>query len=155
MNSFGWVLLNLLTLIGIFFFLKSKINRALQVENIVSKARKELEEILVELNHTTERNIALLEDKMLQVKETLAGVDKRLSVLHREMEKQVPPTYNSIVQQKASVRPQEIKRTLQEEVLDLYNKGISPTLIASHLGTTVGEVELIISLKDRKERETY
>jgi len=147
--------------LGMFFYLNSKIDRKLQIHQIVAKARKELSGILVELNHATERNVALVEDRIQQAKKTLEAIDKRLAVLHREMEKKIPPTYHSVLQKQETVieqvgsKEEKRKESTKGEVLDLYNKGISPSLIAARLGTTIGEVELIISLQDRKERESY
>lgn len=155
-----WII-NIMILVSMFFFLNHKIDRSFQIHQIVAKARKELQGILVELNHATERNVALVEDRIHQLKKSLEAVDKRLAVLHREMEKKFPATYNSLVQkQEPSMGQQESKEEKQKEfskvdVLELYNKGISPSLIAARLGTTIGEVELIISLQDRKERELY
>lgn len=161
MNLSLWIIINILVLFGMYLYLNSKIDRSLQIHQIVAKARKELESILVELNHATERNVALVEDRILQLKKSLDAVDKRLAVLHREMEKKFPPTYHSVLQkQEASIEQidsteEKRKEFSKTEVLDLYNKGIAPSLIAARLGTTVGEVELIISLQDRKERELY
>lgn len=156
-----WIIINILVLFGMFFYLNGKIERRLQIHQTVEKARKELEGILMELNHATERNVALVEDRILQLKRSLEAVDKRLAVLHRETEKKFPPTYHSVLQKQevslgeAEPKDEKRKEFSKAEVLDLYNKGISPSLIATRLGTTVGEVELIISLQDRKERETY
>lgn len=158
-----WIIINMLVLFGMFFYLNGKIERRLQIHQTIAKARKELEGILIELNQATERNIALVEDRILQLKKSLEAVDKRLAVLRRETEKKFPGTYNSVLQkQEVSLGKVESKNKNEKgkefskaEVLDLYNKGISPSLIAARLGTTIGEVELIISLQDRKERETY
>ncbi len=156
-----WIIINIMILVSMFFYLNHKIDRSLQIHQIVAKARKELQGILVELNHATERNVALVEDRIHQLKKSLEAVDKRLAVLHREMEKKFPATYNSLAQkQETSMAQQESQEEKQKEfskadVLELYNKGISPSLIAAKLGTTIGEVELIISLQDRKERELY
>jgi hypothetical protein len=38
----------------------------------------------------------------------------------------------------------------RREILDLHKKGIAANIIANRTGTTVGEVELIISLNERK-----
>ncbi|MCX7786227.1 MAG: hypothetical protein N2442_00860 [Spirochaetes bacterium] len=156
-----WIIINILVLLGMFLYLNRKINRKLEIHHLVARARKELEGVLVELNHATERNVALMEDRIQQVKKTLEAIDKRLAVLNREMGKKLPPTYHSVLQkqemplERVGLREEKRKEFTKAEVLDLYNKGISPALIAAKLGTTIGEVELIISLQDRKERELY
>lgn len=154
-------MINVLILFGMFLYLNGKIERRLQIHQIVARARKELEGILVELNQATERNVALVEDRIQQLKKSLEAVDKRLAVLHREMEKKFPATYHTVLQKQEVSSPQtdskeeKPREFSKAEILDLYNKGISPSLIAARLGTTVGEVELIISLHDRQERELY
>lgn len=154
-------MINVLILFGMFLYLNGKIERRLQIHQIVARARKELEGILVELNQATERNVALVEDRIQQLKKSLEAVDKRLAVLHREMEKKFPATYHAVLQKQEVSSPQtdskeeKPREFSKAEILDLYNKGISPSLIAARLGTTVGEVELIISLHDRQERELY
>lgn len=172
MSLSSWIGINILILVGMFFYLNRKINRRLQITDIAEKARKEINGIVIELNHATERNIALIEDKIHQLKAALEAADKRLGILRREMERNTPLTYERILQKpnnpfSPSVSEEKlsepsldqssaIKKMLsREEVLDLYNKGISPSIIATKLGTTVGEIELIISLQDRKERERY
>ncbi len=172
MSLSSWIGINILILLGMFFYLNRKINRRLQITDIAEKARKEIDGIVVELNHATERNIALIEDKIHQLKAALEAADKRLGVLRREMERNTPLTYERILQKPNNPFPSSVseeklpepslnqspavkKMLPREEVLDLYNKGISPSIIATKLGTTVGEIELIISLQDRKERERY
>lgn len=39
----------------------------------------------------------------------------------------------------------------RKEIVELHRKGIASNIIANRTGTTIGEVELIISLNDRKE----
>lgn len=47
----------------------------------------------------------------------------------------------------APLSPREAMRT---RIIALYNQGFEPQLIASRVGSTVGEVELIISLYERR-----
>lgn len=48
-------------------------------------------------------------------------------------------------------RPAGGRAERRERIVDLHRKGIASNIIANRVGSTVGEVELIISLADRKE----
>ena len=47
-------------------------------------------------------------------------------------------------------RSQEARSRVREQVVSLHRKGIAPNIIASRVGSTLGEVELIIALHDGK-----
>ena len=38
----------------------------------------------------------------------------------------------------------------KDRIIELFNKGLSPAVIASKTGTSLGEVDLIITLNSRK-----
>jgi DNA-binding NarL/FixJ family response regulator len=48
-------------------------------------------------------------------------------------------------------RPVGSRAERRKEIIELHRKGIAANIIANRMGSTVGEVELIISLADRKE----
>lgn len=48
-------------------------------------------------------------------------------------------------------RPVGSRAERRREIIELHRKGIAANIIANRMGSTVGEVELIISLADRKE----
>jgi hypothetical protein len=101
--------------------------------------------------------------------EIMEKADKRIGVLQREVEKQ--DMGRSVYQQLLDKKRQsaagapaqsenresrdndgttEPKKSVRDQVGELHDKGIAPDLIAKRVGTTVGEVELIISLRERK-----
>lgn len=153
--------MNAVFLVFMFFYFDRKIAKKLSSGDLLEKVRKEVGGILLELNRTTDRNIGLIEERLGTLKEFLDSADKRILLIKREAEKHEVSTqvYNRILRKKQPSPPREESRdetqrrvVSYEEVMSLYNKGISSGLIASKLGTTVGEVELIISLQDRKGR---
>jgi hypothetical protein len=48
-------------------------------------------------------------------------------------------------------KPSNGRAARKDQIVELHRKGIAANIIANRTGTTVGEVELIISLSDRKE----
>jgi hypothetical protein len=63
-----------------------------------------------------------------------------------------------VVRIQRSAEQIDIKKPLPERALELYRMGFTVELIASRLGRTVGEIELMLSLEERKgdfgERDT-
>lgn len=139
------VSLNLVIVLLIFFVLKKRIDSISDSRLVLKDIRDEVDRMLVELNQTTERNIALLEDKLVEVHNTLDRVDRKLKLLDRGREKQdlTKRVYTDIKKSKPVVTQ---KRDLQQEVLNLYHSGLTESIIAKRLNLPIGEVQLIISL---------
>lgn len=187
MSTLIAILLNILVAAILYIVLNKKIDRQLNPKEMLDRIGAEVEDIIKELNHTTERNIGLIEDRVESLKSLLESTDRRLAVLRREAEKHEMSNavYTSIVQKNrkhrtdqqvpataeanptsetrdsvpgsAAARSNDIppKRSdVRDQVLELHRKGISPSVIAGRVGSTIGEVELIISLQgSRKQGE--
>jgi hypothetical protein len=124
----------------------------------LDKIKQEVERLLVELNHTTSRNIDLIEARVGQLRELLATVDKRIVLFKRESEKRErsASVYSSIMKTGPAL-PIEKKETeiittisLRDKVLNLYHAGFTSAMIANQLQSSLGEVELIISLAEKE-----
>jgi hypothetical protein len=76
---------DLLGLAGIWFFLKAKMSRALELDSLLDSIRKEVRALNIELNETTDRNISLVEDRMKSLHELLDEADRRMGVVKREL----------------------------------------------------------------------
>lgn len=86
MGSFLVLLaVDLLGLAGIWFFLKAKLSRALELDSLLDSVRKEVRALNIELNETTDRNISLIEDRMKSLRELLDEADRRMGVVRREL----------------------------------------------------------------------
>ena len=140
----------------IYIVLKKKIEKYIDPSSLLDQIREEVNRIIVELNQTTDRNIALIEDRISRLMELLAKADKKISLLQREGEKHEVSRkiYNNITRSKAEKQyepePDE-RRDRQDEVLRLHQVGFSAPIIAKRVGTPLGEVELIISLSEKKQ----
>jgi hypothetical protein len=198
MSTLLAILLNILIAAVLYIILNRKIDQQLSPKEMLDRIRDEVEEIIKELNHTTDRNIGLIEDRIETLKGVLETVDKRLTLLRREAERHEvssavytsilsrnrkspgantdtsaddastsgagaggkPSAADSLFPEPSSAPaggrktggipadPAPRRRDFKAEVLDLHRKGISAAIIASRLSSTLGEVELVISLQD-------
>jgi hypothetical protein len=204
-------------LLIVYLVLRDRVRRATSVESRVSEIRDEVSRLLVELNRATDRNIALMEDRITALNEGISTADKKIGLLRRETEKHdvgaqiysrlaegrypraergavpadagaegpgdeqpdnphgaerarraqavpdaprppVPrPAERPAVGQREPPAPSlavELSGTaapdVRQRVMMLFRAGFSPSLIAGRVGAPVGEVELIISLEQRK-----
>ena len=196
-------------LLLVYILLRDRVRRATTSDSQIEEIRAEVSRLLVELNQTTDRNIALLEDKIASLNDALSAADKKIGLLHREIEKHdvgsqiysrlaegraqrlpmpdplpprgekapgvdraVPPRAETPPEKPLAVelseKPSErdsrradgalhVERgeaptapDLRERVMMLHRSGFSSSLIASRVGMPLGEVELIISLEQRK-----
>jgi hypothetical protein len=196
-------------LLLVYILLRDRVRRATTSDSQIEEIREEVSRLLVELNQATDRNIALMEDKITSLNDVLSAADKKIGLLHREIEKHdvgsqiysrlaegrahrlpepdVPPPPPAGEQAQERIAPprretprekplvvelserpggretrrpdgptrEEIEEApaapdLRERVMMLHRSGFSPSLIASRVGVPLGEVELIISLEQRK-----
>ena len=142
------VAIELLGITVIYIVLKKKIDKLSDSTFLLGKIREEINQIVVELNQTTDRNIALLEDRLNNISELLTKADRRISLLKRETDKH--EVSENIYKNIADKHKKDENNNRHGEVLRLHKEGISSSSIANRLGLPVGEVELIISLSTRK-----
>jgi DNA-binding NarL/FixJ family response regulator len=153
-----------LLLIGyviIYLVLKKKIGRLLDPTSVLRQIRDEVDRIIAELNQTTDRNVTLIEDRIRAVSELLGSTDKKIGLLRRETQKhdsagrlyaELGSKSKILEQQQPEGQAQRApeKQDIHEQVLRLYQQGVSPAGIARQLGITLAEIELIVSLAGRK-----
>lgn len=135
----------------------------LQKSNVIMELESEVNDLVLELNQTADRNINILEEKIKTLTSILYDADKRIKILGTESEKLKTETltYNqlgkingaeypaeNVFDQKQ--KPQNTKQTVEinkkDRIIELHNNGFTSPVIATRVGLTVGEVELIISL---------
>jgi hypothetical protein len=78
--------LELAGLFAIWFLIKSKVGRYLELESLLSGVREEARALVLELNETADRNVSLVEDRMRSLRELLDEVDRRIGVEKRELD---------------------------------------------------------------------
>lgn len=79
--------LNLATVGLIFLYVRRKVRKTLEMEGLMDNLRKEVGELVRDLNQTTDRNITLLEDSLRVLKQATEEADRRVFVLKREAER--------------------------------------------------------------------
>lgn len=209
----------------IWFLLKARVRRALELDELLAEARREIRGLSIELNETADRNITLVEDRLGALRELLAEAERRVGVARKELDSRdrereamerlsrarplvggeprpesapaSEPRRNAAYESSArapgrpetedsafggreaedeafegpassDARPEPIRLALKprlpeirrapesvvppksrrEEALELHRKGFSPELIASRLGATLSEIELLVSLEE-------
>jgi DNA-binding NarL/FixJ family response regulator len=148
------LLLNIVFCTIVYLVLKRKFEREMNPDAVLRQIRGEVNELIVELNQTTERNVSLIEERIAELNRCVEESDKRLSLLKRESERneRSQEVYSHLNPRIVAKPDSQAKKELtkREQVIDLYNKGMDPKLIASRLDITLGEIELIISLGNGK-----
>ena len=200
-------------LILVYLLLRDRVRRAASAEARIGEIREEVSRLLVELNQATDRNVALMEDRIAVLNDAISTADKKIGLLRRETEKhdvgsriysrlaegktprsagmqepgearapraaptpRAPPLAVELSERPAVTGRLETPAGLRgapaaeaeeaeaaaaapapgragdvrQRVMMLFRAGFSPSLIASRVGAPVGEVELIISLEQRK-----
>ncbi len=151
----------------------------------LDEIKREVGSILTELNSASERNIALIEDKIRALEALIEEADRRIVVLRRESTSdaeivyrrpspaRVPPHRyaQSAESAEPAVEPVAVPPSVprrgnaDDETSDegssssgtgdrverLYLQGLPLERIASIVGLSLGEVELIISLREGSE----
>ncbi|MFW6338775.1 MAG: DUF6115 domain-containing protein [Alkalispirochaetaceae bacterium] len=170
---------NAVILAIIYLVLNRKVEKNITPEAFLEKVRSEIESVIVDLNETTDRNITLLEERVRSLQALIKRADKQLTVLQREVEKRKESSEvythlrkagkivsgsaqrnetegmtqsSSIAGAGSEPATPNSEIPLEERVINLHNQGVAPGSIAARLNRTIGEVELIISLYERKER---
>lgn len=152
----------LLAIYSVYFLLNRKITNILDSEKILSKVDDEVNGLILDLNQTAERNILLIEDRINKLSELIKESDKSILLLNKEFDrhKMEPIHYNHLSKKRNFTAPEDesVKEALKDDenlsdknrILELSNKGFSPDVIAAKTGSSIGEVELIITLNSRK-----
>jgi len=116
-----------------YLILKKKIDKIANTDSQLEEVREEVARIIIELNQTTERNIALIEDRISRLAELLSTADKKIGLLKRESEKHEvsQKVYSElsakpVVNVPKSARP---KKDNQQEILRLYLAALHPGLL--------------------------
>ncbi|MDC7223100.1 MAG: hypothetical protein PQJ60_05120 [Spirochaetales bacterium] len=171
MGQLTVILILLAVQILTFLYFRLQIRRELSRENRIDSVRREIEQLIIELDRTTDRNVEILEDRIGALKEAVKQGERVIRLIESEQEKrdQAPSLYTDLRAQQQPQPPEE-KELLSEDIisltsseesleiqvidgrdraLELYKQGMDASLIASATGLPRGEVELIISLNKK------
>jgi hypothetical protein len=79
----------LLAIYSVYFLLNKKISKILDSEKILSRVDDEVNNLILDLNQTTERNILLVEDRIKKLSELIKDSDKSILLLNRELDRPI------------------------------------------------------------------
>jgi hypothetical protein len=74
-------------LLLVYALLRNRVRRATSAAAQMAELREEVSRLVVELNQTAERNVALLEDRISGLSDLIAAADRKIALLQREIEK--------------------------------------------------------------------
>jgi hypothetical protein len=72
-------------LFAIWFALKVRVDRRLELDSLLSGVREEARALVTELNETADRNVSLVEDRVKSLRELLDETDRRMGLVRREL----------------------------------------------------------------------
>lgn len=155
-----WLLfLDVIGLICIYFLLRQKLRRDIGVENQIDRIRTHFNDLTVDMNGATSRNIELLENRIKEAKKLIRRLDAAIDEA-RKTGTEAPKVPNSAepireeeVEEDAAVRP-PISEVERETILKWAQKGMSSEEIAELSGRQLQEVELIVSFSKAENSKT-
>ncbi len=168
--------LNVLLIAVVYLIFRRKINRALEGSELIDMIKDEVNHLVVELNQTAERNIGIIEERIVRLQKLVGDADRKIMLLGKESEKVKfgAEIYDRLKKAAPIMRPvgqpeipsigdpdrasdpdvaevPVVERTASEEVLVLHRQGFDSRIIAARTGSTIGEIELIVSLSNRDQ----
>jgi hypothetical protein len=90
-------------LLLIYALLRDRLRRAASASTQIAELRDEVSRLVIELNQTTDRSVALLEDRIANLNDLSAAADKKMGLLRREIEKH--DMGNQVYSRIAAARP--------------------------------------------------
>lgn len=112
-----------------------------------------MDALVVEMNHTTERNIALIEERIVRLNKLLKDADNRIVVLQRQQRPlSGTDAYDALgrTPRPSGPKQEQAEHTVKERVLEMAGEGFEHAVIAGKLGLPLGEVDLIVSLESSR-----
>ena len=157
-------IINLVVLFAAFIRLKDRFSSA----RILGDIRSEIDRLILDLGRETDRDVAILEDRIRGLRELMDEADRRILLADREESKrktlpeipapevtpeQTPEQTEPVIiytKPRISRRESQIEPEIpvRERAIQMARKDISPEIIAKTLGISQGEVDLILTMND-------
>ncbi len=104
---------NLLVWTGFYWFFRRRIDHKMGSQELLKEVRDEVDALVKELNLTSERNIGVLEERLVRLESLIRSADQRLSLWAKEEEKRAQP----LVYSKLKPAPEKTipEKTIQEK----------------------------------------
>jgi pyruvate/2-oxoglutarate dehydrogenase complex dihydrolipoamide acyltransferase (E2) component len=155
-----------------YFYIRRRTSRGA----ILADYRDEVNHLIAEIDHATDRDARLVEERITALRKVLEDADRRIALLSRDMERRAGPGLYPESRQPAAgptaaspaeaprpsppldaagtpapARPPTVPqaRPLTEQAAELSRRGFSADLIAARLGVSLSEVELALAVYRR------
>src|SRR6056297_2792602 len=101
MSLIASLAVNIIVVSLLFLFLTRRLVRKLSLDESIDELQREVGGIVTEMNQAAERNISILEDKIDQLREIEQRIDRKITLLNRETQKEneSAATYREIVRE--------------------------------------------------------
>ncbi|GAB1484402.1 hypothetical protein MASR2M78_32200 [Treponema sp.] len=150
-----------------FLYFRSYLKRRTGSERILQEFREEVEKLVADIDSATDRDSALVEERIRSLRVLLDDADRRIATYSREIDRRAmeEKAYSELgrrrplmqgsepapIIQKAAKPIQAAPLPFAEQVSELSRAGFSSELIAKRLGATLAEVDLAVALTGRME----
>ncbi|AHH10432.1 hypothetical protein bcCo53_000264 [Borrelia coriaceae] len=152
-------------IIFVFIYFHIYISLKIKSNSILKKFRSEVDKTIIEINQATDRNINIIEIKIESLNRIIKEVDERIEILDQRLlgfnahsismgnnnfgargdsgtyrgnlEYSIPTIEKNIIKEGYNIR---------QQVISLYEQGMSLEVIAKKLKLDLGEIELIVSI---------
>lgn len=132
----------------LWWILMAALRRRTGKEAIIGRIQQEVDGLVADLNEAADQNITILEDRLERLRSEIDTAEALIARIRDEKDRIVPaPIVNTPPPVEIEISEEE---NVQTRVIRLHHSGLSPELIASTCGITAGEVQLMLSLHDRK-----
>lgn len=156
-----WIFLfNAVGLICIYFLLRWRLQRSTAIEKQADKIRAHFNDLVVDMNDATSRNLDALENRIKEAKKLIRQLDKASAGVkdsipdHADVQTQVPRESDRSVKEETDPPPAPasvpIPDSLRQAVLKLAVRGIPAAEIAEILNCQLQEAELVLSFSENR-----
>lgn len=153
------VLFNIIGLICIYFLLRWKLQRSAGIERQIDKVRAQFNDLTVDMNDATSRNLDILEIRIKEAKKLVRQMDKILTEQKEavisdsstsQTESREPNSEKEEPEPTSSVSAGAVSDALRQAVLKLAVRGVPSGEIAEILGCQLQEVEMVLSVSENR-----
>ncbi len=148
-----------------FIYFHVYISLKIKSNSILRKFKSEVDKTIIEINQATDRNISIIEIKIESLNRIIKEVDERIEILDQRLlgfnahsismvnnnfgikgdngsyknnlDYSIPTIEKNIIKEGYNIR---------QQVISLYEQGMSLEVIAKKLKLDLGEIELIVSI---------
>ncbi|GEM_PF-3865934 len=128
---------------GFFFYFRGLIRKDLTSKLRIEEMKKEMGLLVAEINGTADRNITILEDRILKLEDLVRKADQRIRLMDGKRE----PVQDQVMKYREAVKQPAVKEEPADLILKLFKQGASPDAIAHEVGLSISEVNLIMKLQ--------